>query len=107
MIDWTKPVIRLSSGAPARVLCTDGPEPCPIAVWVNGMASPISLTRDGRSSLGYAFANAPEENARLKAAWDASHNQAMKNGAACNEWRDRAERAEAADILYPPQEETK
>ena len=35
------------------------------------------------------------ESARLKAAWDASHNQAMKNGAACNEWRDRANRAEA------------
>lgn len=42
-----------------------------------------------------AFADALEENARLKAAWDASHKQAMKNGAACNEWRDRAERAEA------------
>ena len=42
-----------------------------------------------------AHADALEENARLKAAWDASHEQAMKNGAACNEWRDRAERAEA------------
>jgi len=42
-----------------------------------------------------AHADALEENARLKAAWDASHKQAMKNGAACNEWRDRAERAEA------------
>jgi len=42
-----------------------------------------------------AHADALEENARLKAAWDASHKQAMKNGAACNAWRDRAERAEA------------
>ena len=41
-------------------------------------------------------ASALAENARLKAAWDASHKQAMKNGAARNEWRDRAERAEAA-----------
>lgn len=40
-------------------------------------------------------ASALAENARLKAAWDASHKQAMKNGAACNEWRDRANRAEA------------
>lgn len=66
MIDWTKPVIRIGNGAPARVLCTDGPEPYPIAVWVAGAITPYALTRDGRlcvDDLTAAFANAPEPEA--------------------------------------------